>query len=627
MPTPNYPMDDTKLPGELGATTDLNQAYARVNDLIAAGAGEVTSVAGHVGVVTVAELESALSLPADTVRGAVGDGVTDDAPAIQDSMNATTYLRLEPGKTYLCDSVLTVPSDITIDLAGSTLKAGPGIGDNERLVTIDTVSNVTVRNGEIDGDKASYAPTTEYRHNIYIVDSDTIKVHDIYTHDAKGDGLYVGGSGGSNASTNITVDRVVSKNGHRQGLSVTAIDGGVFTDCEFRDTIGTAPQCGLDIEPNGDDAPIDNLYFNNCKFTGNENAGVLIALRETPTLPRGTIEFHDCTINGNHQGIYPVGAEGVKFFGGQVNDNEDHGVFAAGAWNLKGIAFDGVDIKRNGLSGVQFYTDFERWSFVNCTITDNGTITPADGIEVRAEVTAASKLTVLNCTLGNLEGATQTHGIKTTAALTDLSLLFNTYPDNATAARSLADDEETRLELGEFTHLFNKSSYVAAGGTTLIGLRVTGEDTDRLALNNDGSVNFSTGSAVADTALARLSAGVLGVGGSAILTAASVTTWTAPTLLNSWANYGGSEQVTQHRKDGDVVQIDGNIKSGSGVVFVLPVGSRPPANRSFICPSNNGYDIAYVVIQTSGNVTVASYNAGGNNSFVSLDGITFSVTA
>lgn len=58
------------------------------------------------------------------------------------------------------------------------------------------------------------------------------------------------------------------------------------------------------------------------------------------------------------------------------------------------------------------------------------------------------------------------------------------------------------------------------------------------------------------------------------------TAWTAPTLLNSWVDYGGGYQTIQYRKVGDMVQVRGLGKNGTiGFVnaFVLPTGFRPPA--------------------------------------------------
>lgn len=60
---------------------------------------------------------------------------------------------------------------------------------------------------------------------------------------------------------------------------------------------------------------------------------------------------------------------------------------------------------------------------------------------------------------------------------------------------------------------------------------------------------------------------------------AKPTPWTAVTFQNGWVNYGFGFQVAQYRKVGDMVQVRGFIKSGTGVTaaFTLPTGFRPPA--------------------------------------------------
>lgn len=57
-------------------------------------------------------------------------------------------------------------------------------------------------------------------------------------------------------------------------------------------------------------------------------------------------------------------------------------------------------------------------------------------------------------------------------------------------------------------------------------------------------------------------------------------TWTAPTLLNSWVNYGAGTAPAGYCKDAlGILHIRGYVKSGASgtVVFVLPEGYRPSA--------------------------------------------------
>lgn len=107
--------------------------------------------------------------------------------------------------------------------------------------------------------------------------------------------------------------------------------------------------------------------------------------------------------------------------------------------------------------------------------------------------------------------------------------------------------------------------------------------------------------------------------GAAIATEA----WTAPTLVNSWVNYGSGYNNAGYYKDSfGIVHIRGLIKSGttsSGTtLFTLPSGYRPTAEYIIACTSAGGY--VEIRVDTSGNVKGF---AGLNSIYTSLDGIHF----
>ena len=81
------------------------------------------------------------------------------------------------------------------------------------------------------------------------------------------------------------------------------------------------------------------------------------------------------------------------------------------------------------------------------------------------------------------------------------------------------------------------------------------------------------------------------------------TAWTAVTLLNGWTNV--SDQVPQLRRVGDMVQTRGHANAGTltagTILFVLPVGSRPPAGLDLtVEPSPDGAGHFYC--QANGNM-------------------------
>lgn len=98
--------------------------------------------------------------------------------------------------------------------------------------------------------------------------------------------------------------------------------------------------------------------------------------------------------------------------------------------------------------------------------------------------------------------------------------------------------------------------------------------------------------------------------------------WTAPTLAGSWVNFGDGNAPAGYRLNGDVVEMRGLIKSGSGLIFTLPTGMRPTAGTArFVVPAGPG--AAIVDARWDGPVSLVSYLASGTNAHVSLAGIRF----
>jgi hypothetical protein len=98
--------------------------------------------------------------------------------------------------------------------------------------------------------------------------------------------------------------------------------------------------------------------------------------------------------------------------------------------------------------------------------------------------------------------------------------------------------------------------------------------------------------------------------------------WNAPTLINSWVNFGAGYETAGYRKEtGSVVRLQGMVKTGSigTVIFVLPSGYRPTNELNFLIISNAA--VGQLTIFTNGNVKATV----GSSSWFSLDGISFSV--
>jgi hypothetical protein len=96
--------------------------------------------------------------------------------------------------------------------------------------------------------------------------------------------------------------------------------------------------------------------------------------------------------------------------------------------------------------------------------------------------------------------------------------------------------------------------------------------------------------------------------------------WIAPTLLNSWVNYGGGTTPAGYYKDSfGIVHLRGLIKDGTlaSAAFVLPAGYRP-VNQEDFCQITSG-GAGRCLIYAAGSVIPQT----GGNSWYSLAGITF----
>ena len=176
---------------------------------------------------------------------------------------------------------------------------------------------------------------SEWRHGLSLLSSQNVLVENLTIAETGGDGIYLGVINRGVPCRNITIRNVDCVANNRQGISVISVDGLVMEDVLLRDTVGTAPEAGIDFEPNRDDEQITNVvmrrvtainnrgggfdfYLVNLKNIGKELSVVMEDCRairnnaagfsfhtangEEKTLP-GSILIKDTTFDGNFIGV------------------------------------------------------------------------------------------------------------------------------------------------------------------------------------------------------------------------------------------------------------------------------------------------------------------------------------
>ena len=208
----------------------------------------------------------------------------------------------------------------------------------------------TLRMRKADYQKPPYAKG-EWRHALSLRGCSDVKVLGLTLRDSGGDGIYIGTAAEQPYCKSVHIQDVTCDSNHRQGISVITADGLLIENCRLLNTRGTAPQAGIDLEPNHPNERLANVVIRHCLVEGNAGPGIFAYLKY---LAAGSapisILVEDCTVR--RCGSFGIG-------GGALGDDGPGGYFTF--WN--------VTVADTNGPGAYVYdksADRARFRFVRC---------------------------------------------------------------------------------------------------------------------------------------------------------------------------------------------------------------------------------------------------------------------
>lgn len=269
-------------------------------------------------------------------KGALGNGVHDDTAALQAAINALP--RSTGGTVYVPPGTYMINTAQSISLRSHTrlqldpmaeLVAIPTASQRYYMVKVWNATDVEVAGGKITGERSKHKGSGgEWGYAVSVLGSSNVLVYDTQLSNAWGDGIFVGATGRGSTltpSTNVTLNHVFSNNNRRQGLSVGPANQLYVVNSTFSNSNGTAPQSGIDVEPQSD-GPARNIRIENSVISGNKGNGLNLDDYTRNVVVKRT------TIRNNYQyGIYSSNIPGAWLANNLITQNGRDGIFLAGA--------------------------------------------------------------------------------------------------------------------------------------------------------------------------------------------------------------------------------------------------------------------------------------------------------
>lgn len=237
---------------------------------------------------------------------------------------------------YLNNKTIIFENDVNL-----VARPGAFSGVGSCLFYLDECNNITIigYGATFKMQKSEYIAynNSEQRHCVRITSCNNINIYGLKLMDSGGDGVLISSWTGiafQRYSENIFLKDLWCDNNYRQGISVVSAQHLRVENCWFTNTSGTAPQAGVDLEPNQPFERLVDIVFDKCRFTGNAGNGIKVIpfYLDSTSLPV-EITFNNCYVSNNGTNQYQIalrsdesGTPGNVYFNNCMTDGGSYSV-------------------------------------------------------------------------------------------------------------------------------------------------------------------------------------------------------------------------------------------------------------------------------------------------------------
>jgi len=292
------------------------------------------------------------------IFGIEGDGVTDNHESLQDLFD---FAVVNQYSVEILKGIFIISREINIPnpTKGMEIK-GPGtikfidggaVDGFGAIFRILNAKELTISGLTLDGNRQNRTPAEVAAHTIKLeTNSENVNIENIVIKNSVTDGIYIASAEPSDTATfprNINIQNIQIDSSYRNGISVINAINCVIQNNEIKNTFGTLPEAGIDVESDKGNAATRGVFILNNWIHNNNGDGILIAQPESPR----TINIENNTIENNL-------LAGIEAYGSNMNINNNS------------IANCGEGITVGQLSGPDLLVNIENNDIRN--VTTNG---------------------------------------------------------------------------------------------------------------------------------------------------------------------------------------------------------------------------------------------------------------